>query len=980
MARAGRALVSLNLLLMAIGCCMGLTLRGRLRTEGGSTAFRDSESRVDSIEEGVRPSFSWKLDAEGARNLVQAAYQIQIQDEDLFLWDSGMVQSSQSQHVQYSGPMPLAPHRYYKWSVRVWTNLNSQATFYGKFLVVSSSALSNATWIGSSVITMNELRKEFPLTSAIHSAIAYISGIGYYELYINGEAVDATRKLDPTWTLYEKRVMYVTYDVTSILRTGTNAIGVMLGNGWYSQDQWLGCQAEPNYGPPRMILALVIEVNTGETVTVYSDTTWVGRSGSITYDSLYHGEHVDGRLYRPGWVNPGFSDPSSLWLAAEAMDAPGGELTLMTVEPVRPEKTEISALSCTYKAANTYIYDFGQNLVGWVKYRVVGPAGSSISIKYTEIAEHPSSSDGIYTGMGYVDNLRSAVVTDQYILYGNKSGEIYEPRFTVHGFRYVEVRHSWSTPTLDSIKAVVVHTDVNEVGFFETSDDVLNAIHSNVFWGQKGNLMGIPSDCPQRDERKGWLGDVALTVDEAMFNFDLQPFYAAFLQQIADSQASNGAIPDTVPFSIGKLPGDPNWGTAVTTVAFYLIDHYGDVATVSQYYDNIVAWVDYLVQRATENDPLGLAKMYYNYGDWSPPPPVTMTNQSLCSSFALLNDLQHLSTISSLLNHSDDSLYYADLYTYFSNEFHQVFYNKSLSGYADGKQTANVLALTANVVPSDLKTVVVQSLLNDIAAYDTHLTTGIIGTRFLFPLLSELGYHEVALQIVQQTTYPSYGYMAYNPFENATTLWEVWDAPFEGPRVDSRNHIMFGSIDSWFYRYLAGINPNGLEEIILSPPTLRHDQLQLVGASYESGKGLISLHWQWLSEDTYQVAVQVPHNSRAVLLLPDFAVLKLSERDTLIFDGFEVTSQNNLKLIGILDAVISHSPVGARITIGSGDYIFYATFDTNLSRAPQPTVTSDRNNVFTNYVARRSSDNIQLQQQIEQLTAQLEMLKENILP
>lgn len=429
-----------------------------------------------------------------------------------------------------------------------------------------------------------------------------------------------------------------------------------------------------------------------------------------------------------------------------------------------------------------------------------------------------------------------------------------------------------------------------------------------------------------------------------------------------------------MPFSFGSLPADPNWGTALTTIAFNLIDHYGDTETVALYYNNIVQWVDYLVQRATENGHLGLGKMYYNYGDWVPPPPVGMTNQSLCSSFALLIDLQHLATISSLLNHPDDALYYTDLYNTFAEEFHQVFYNKEISGYADGKQTANVLALTANVAPSDVKDMVITSLLSDIAAYDTHLTTGIIGTKYLFPLLSDLGYHEIALQIAQQKSYPSYGYMISNPYENATTLWELWDAPFEGPGMNSRNHIMFGSIDGWFYRYLAGMNPNGLEEISFTPPTLKHDQLQFARASYESAKGLILIHWQWVSEDTYQIEVQVPHNTRGVIRFPEFPVLKLTEGDSIIFDGLNVADQAALAKTGILNTVVT--PQGqVSITIGSGHFSFYTVFDTTTSTTAHQQVSGPRNGVFSEYVSGMAAHDSQLMAQAAETMAQLIKIK-----
>ncbi|KAH3766526.1 family 78 glycoside hydrolase catalytic domain [Pelomyxa schiedti] len=920
-----------------------------LRVAGGRCCGGDvgplSRAMVDSSRP---PVFEWKIAAprDGERGVMQTAYTLELAVMGKTTWSSGIVSSNQSSNVVYSGPLPLSPHTYYQWFVTVWDNLGrvSQPFLGGEFLSSDPTIFETASWIGSQKIQMNELRKEFELSKKVSSAIAYIAGLGYYELLFNGQEVDPTRKLDPTWTYYEKHIIYNTFNVTSLLSTGSNCVGLRLGNGWYSQDQWISSKDHPQYGPPRLIFTLLVTFSDGTTKTISSDTTWTGRQSAIIYDSVYSGEHIDARLLRNSWASVPFIDKYSLWLSADKMDSPGGEYIPMQGPAIRTMTTELSPVSVKNPCLNTWVFDFGQNFVGWVRLNLRGPAGVTITIKYAETLEQLQ--DGIYTGMIYTDSLRAADQTDQYIMQGSTvSDEVFEPRFTYHGFRYVEVRGSWHDMTRLSITGVVVNTDATKVSSFSSSDPVINQIHSNTVWGQQGNLMGIPTPCTQRDERDGWTGDTHCSSDEAIFNFDLHTFWSNWLLQIKNAQATDGSIPDTVPYQNGKTVADPFWGAVLPSLVYLIADHYGDLETAEEYYDVAKNWVDFLV---TQANATGLGKMYYNYGDWEPPPPYTTTNQSLCSSFALELGLQQISGIAALLNKESDSEYYAALYDSFAKEFHDAFYNQSIKGYAEGKQTANILALSLpGVVPSELQSDIVTSLISDISAHGNHSTSGIIGIKYLFPLLSDLGYDSLALSIATQTDYPSYGYMFTNPYENATTLWEDWNAPFVGPRANSRNHIMFGSIDAWFYRYLAGINPNGLNEILIQPPRLRNSELKWVKAQYHTTKGLISVDWQWKSDDKYQISLTIPHNAKARLYTPNFPLLEVTEGGHLLWT---TSSQTSTGVNGI--HAIAKDPHGKlMIQLGSGIYNF--EFHFNMAAYQPPTVPTNiqHNTAFTEYIA-----------------------------
>ncbi|CAF1133276.1 unnamed protein product, partial [Didymodactylos carnosus] len=800
------------------------------------------DTHSDLVIDTVRPHFSWKLTNEKSRSLHQIAYQLQIESvHDISSkWDSGRIESDQSIHVPYMGPQ-LKSNTKYVYRLKYWTNTGTesewtQGTFRTTIFNPTKELLMNAdiSWIGSTDINMNELRKEFqcPDTSPIRSATAFISGIGYYELYVNGDNVDPSRKLDPGWTTYEKRTLLVSFDLKNIIKAGANAIGVKLGNGWYSQEQYVPPSVqEPGYGPPRLLFVLHIIFENSDEFVVYSDQTWQGRAGSIFHDSVYNGEMYDSRNDRMDWTKPGFTDPLSAWITPMILPPPvnvtaNGQITLQQMDPIRagPDALHIETgntveeartfvraneignikgasialsngvlkpISVANPSLNTLVFDIGQNFAGWCRFKLRGSRGLAVYFRYAEILELPTTGDSHAYGNIYVDNLRGATQSDMYVLRGDPNGETYEPSFTVHGFRYVAVYGSQNNIPIVDVECPVVHSETTLMGNFTSTNPVINQIQHNIQWGQLSNIMSLPTDCPQRDERKGWMGDAALSVDEALYNFDLIKFYVNFLNLITDVQRDDGAVPDTVPLTFGIYPADPNWGTALPTVTWQVYRHYGDLSVLTTYYPNVRAYVEYV---RTGYKRTGLVNLDQHYGDWVPPPPQPQTNPHLIGSFAFLHDVAVLVNMSQLLNYTADIEEYTTLYKQLSDEFHSTFYN-SAGYYADGMQTADVLALTLpNVVPADLRSKVFEHLVTDIINRKKHFTTGIVGIANLFPLLSDNGQHDLALELISAIDYPSYGYEFNNPYENATTLWEIWDAPMEGPGMNSRNHIMYGSV------------------------------------------------------------------------------------------------------------------------------------------------------------------------------------------
>ncbi|CAF1175379.1 unnamed protein product [Rotaria sordida] len=938
------------------------------------------ETSHDLVINTARPQFSWKisgLDNLLQRNVQQIAYQIQLQSikitqqDEKFEWDSERIISSQAIHIPYTGQYDLLPSKYYRFRVRVWIkNLEepSEWTDWIQFRTpifnLHEYVTKNADllWIGSTKINMNELRKEFliPNTSPIKSAIAYISGLGYYEFYLNGNKVDPSRKLDPGWTTYEKRTLIVSFDLSANITAGMNAVGVKLGNGWYSQEQQHG---ESKYGPPRLIFILTVTFENGGTMQVFSDQTWTGREGSIKHDSVYNGEICDSRNDRSNWSRVGFNDSLSAWIMPEPMPSPAnisrnGLIVLQDMPPIRAGSDALHFEVITDSQQQGYLnsedigdikgakltdggtlkpiamwdsdsgvktFDLGQNMVGWCRIRFHGPSGFGVYMRHGEVLTQPVISTKQSARNIYTENLREATASDTYVLRGDPVYEIYEPTFTVHGFRYLSIFAPPNALTMDDVECPFVHSETTLKGHFSTSNPIVNQIQHNIQWGQLSNMMSLPTDCPQRNERRGWMGDAALSVDEALYNFDLIKFYHNFLDLIIDVQRDDGEVPDFVPGN--SYPPDPNWGTALPTITWQVYRHYNDVHTLEVYYNHVVAYVEYFhsVYKST-----GLANFPVKYGDWVPPPPQPMTNTHLITSFAFLHDIYLLINMSQVLGKQEDTNTYTILYQKLAEEFHQVFFSTSSNFYADGMQAAQVLALALpGVVPTNVRAAVINQLVNDINQKGIHVTTGIVSTAQIYPILSDNGHHDLALELISSTTYPSYGYMFTNSYENATTIWELWNAPLTGPGMNSRNHIMYGSVGAWFYSHLAGIDVSSNMITIrprMASETKKHLMLKL-DCQLSTLYGLIHVSYTRDERDTMAnsvlLHVTIPPNARARVI---FEPLFIGGRCKILIEGRKIIWSSDVNKQNIEGFEIEKDSTTGLMTvhIGSGQYEFQA--------------------------------------------------------
>ncbi|MFC2156200.1 family 78 glycoside hydrolase catalytic domain [Acidobacteriota bacterium] len=780
----------------------------------------------------------------------QTAYQILVSTSpdaaEGDMWDSNKVKSAQSIQVKYAG-QDLESNRTYYWKVRYWDSYDEPSP-YSQIARFDTGIFPDETWEAEWITKYNQLRKEFEIEGQITRARTYISGLGYYELRINGSIVGDS-VLDPAWTTYDRRVLYSTYDVTDILIPGINAVGVTLGAGWYKSRA--------------LIFQMHIELEGGEEIIISSDKTWKSKQGPIISDSIYDGETYDARMECPGWSTPGYDE--SGWETVDSAITPRGSLIAQLIQPVRVVDT-IFPIEVTNPEPGVYIYDMGQNFSGWVQLKVKGPSGTQIRMRFAELLYKSGSINQ--------ENLRKARAEDIYILKGGPE-ETYEPRFTYHGFRYVELTGFPGVPTLETIRGRVAHTDVEQTGGFLCSKQILNQLQSNILWGLKTNLHGIPTDCNQRDERMGWLGDAHLTAEVAMMNFDIGAFYTKFIRDISDVQDNKGTLTDTVPYVWGSRPADPAWGTAYPLLCWYMYRYYDDKEILDEQYEGLKKYTDFLCDNAK-----GKLVTYSHYGDWVS---VDKTPGSLVSAFFYYYDVLLMSQIAEVLGKSNDAKDYRQLADKIKGEFHKTFFNTKTGGYGTNSQTSNVLPLFLEMVPESVRGGVTQNLIQDILyKNNTHLTTGIHGTKYLMELLNKLGSDPLAYELATQTTYPSWGYMIEN---GATTLWELWQNK-TGPGMNSHNHPMFGSVGGWFYKALAGIDQKAgstaFSQLIIQPRIVR--DLTHASGSIQTIRGRVSTNWYRKDNELY-LAVEIPVNCEAEIILPklNFKNCILSESDVPLY-------------------------------------------------------------------------------------------------
>jgi alpha-L-rhamnosidase len=855
-----------------------------LRPVGLSCEYRADPLGIDERA----PRLSWALESEG-RGQVQSAYRIlvarseeDLESEENLLWDSGRVGSNSSVGVEYEGEVLRSGTRCL-WKVRVWDGEGDPSPFGGT-AAFEMGLLERTDWEGNWISlgsgpdedfeppTGEEyddlanaleaspyLRREFSLDRPVRRARLYATARGVYELHLNGSRV-GDDALAPGWTDYDRRIQYQAYDATTLLAEGSNVLGAILGDGWYSG--FFGFdpkQRGAHYGAhPQLLAQLDVEYEDGGTESIATDGSWRCSTGPILHSDLLMGESYDARDEMPGWSEPGFDD--SAWYVVKAEEIGDAKLVAQPDESIRVTE-ELEAKTVTEPEEGVYVFDMGKNMVGRVRLKVQGEAGTEITLRHAE-ALNPD-------GTLYTTNLRAARATDHYVLRGGGE-ETYEPRFTFHGFRYVEVTGYPGEPPLGAVTGRVVHSATPPTGFFECSNPMVNELQENILWGQRGNFLSVPTDCPQRDERLGWMGDAQIFVRTASFNMDVAAFFEKWMTDVEDAQSREGAFPDVAPLLTGSglmdlSRGAPAWGDAGIIVPWTIYRTYDDTRIVERHYDAMARWMDYLHE--ANPDLIRKNRMGNNYGDWLSPEG-DHTPKHLLATAYWAHDAKLMAEMAEATGRREDAKDYGDLNERIKDAFNETFV--SPDGRIEGDtQTCYLLALHIGLLPEDLRPAAAEHLVRTIEREDWHLSTGFVGVGYLCPVLTEAGRTDVAYRLLLNETYPSWGYTIKN---GATTIWERWDGwteenGFQSPNMNSFNHYSLGSVGEWLYRYVAGIDlaSPGYGRILIRPRP--GGGLSHARGEYDSVRGRISSSWK-IEGARFTLEVLVPPNTTATVHVP----------------------------------------------------------------------------------------------------------------
>jgi alpha-L-rhamnosidase len=805
--------------------------------------------------------------------------------------------------VEYQGP-EIEPMQRVYWQVRIWDNQN-KATKWSEPAFWEMGITKPELWTASWITMENEkemegskpsqfLRKEFSTSKKIESARVYVSALGLYELYLNGEKV-GDELFTPGWTSYNKRIQYQTYDVTQMLQK-ENTLGAILGDGWYRGN--IGFRNQRNYYGDKLALIAQLQVNytDGTSEIIGTDESWKATTGPIIFSDIYNGETYDARLEMPGWETTSFDDTN--WGAAAKLNHPKNILIAPQGVPVKAVE-EISPIEIITTPNGETVFDMGQNMVGWVRLKVQGNRGDAVTLKFAEVLDK----DGNF----YIENLRAAKATDVYILKGNGE-EIYEPRFTFHGFRFVKIEGYPGTPGLDDITGVVIYSDMEPTGTFVCSDSLINQLQHNIQWGQKGNFLDVPTDCPQRDERLGWTGDAQVFAPTAAFNFNVAPFYTKWMKDVAADQGPDGKVNHVVPDVLNGAGGSTAWADAAIIVPWQTYLAYGDKRILEEQYSSMKAWVEYMKNRAGE-DYLWIGDTHY--GDWlafattrSDYPGAT-TEKDLIATAYFSYSSGLLAKIAEILGKSGDAEKYSELSGKVKNAFINEFVTPG-GRLVSHTQTAYALALAFNLLPENLVPKAAEYLAGDVDKFK-HLTTGFVGTPLLCKTLSNHGYEDLAFMLLNRKDYPSW---LYPVTQGATTIWERWDGQkpdgtFQSAGMNSFNHYAYGAIGEWLYNYVAGIqidpeNP-GYKHFFLAPHPgggLTHAK-----AVYKSMYGEIKSDWK--TEGNQMVYdVTIPANTTATVTLPSASPEKVLLNDSPLKNDAQQNDE------------------GVTLKLGSGEYRF----------------------------------------------------------
>ncbi len=880
-----------------------------------------------------RPRLSWIVES-SFRSEEQIAYRIQVASgRDLLLagrpdlWDTGRVERTGVFQVAYGGK-PLESRKRYFWRVRVWCLKGgrspwSEPSFWEMGFLDPRDW--KAKWIsdGKPLPARDEdfyapdpaplMRKTFRIEKKVARARLYITGLGYYEAFLNGKRI-GDHVLDPLWTSYSKRVLYSVYDVKDCLVRGENVLGATLGNGWYNPlplRMWgrINLRKALPVGRPKLLAQLEVFYEDGSVQTVLSDETWKTAEGPLLRNNVYLGELYDARLEKPGWLRPGFDD--SKWKNVQVARAPAGRLSWQALPPIRViERLEPAAV--TEPRPGVFIFDFGRNFAGWARLRVRGPRGTVVRMRYGELL-HEDGTLNVMTsvcgqikrpGLGGPGAPPVAYQCDTYILKGSDGPEVYTPRFTFHGFRYVEVTGYPGRPPEDALTGLLLCCDLERSGRFTCSNEVLNRIERMAVNTFRSNLFGVQSDCPHR-EKFGYGGDIVASRHAFLFTFDMSSFYSKVVRDFADARRPNGAFTETAPYvgiasgGFGGGSGPIGWAVAHPLLLEDLLCFYGEKRIVREQFDNAKKWLDFihskvpdLIVRRGISDHESLVKK---------PVPVTGT-----AFFHQAADT--LSRLARWLGRDSEAQSLGKLASAIGRAFRARFIKNGGGRVFTGTQACQATALYHGLATGAEKEAVLSALRRRIESDGGKLTTGIFGTKYLLEVLSRNGLVDTAYKIVTHEDFPGWVYMLKH---GATTLWEHWRF---SDNVYSHNHPMFGSVVEWFYRHLAGINPSpeavGFKKVEIRPQIPKG--LKWVEAVYDSIRGPLEVRWR-LKGERFELEIRVPVGIEAVLFLPKKGAGSVTESGVAL-----------KKAPGIKRVVAGRNRL--RIEIGSGVYRFDAPY------------------------------------------------------
>ncbi len=844
-----------------------------------ATEYRQNPLGIDA----VRPRLGWRLRGAG-RGRRQTAYRVRVWEVSAagqrLWWDSGVVPGREPV-VPCGGPEARS-RQAFAWTVQVrdeqgeWSRESTPATWEMGLL---HSADWTAQWIALDPESPSEFPEAAPPVARVLSAPAllrrawalparpvrarlYATALGVYEAYVNGQRVGRQR-LAPGWTDYRRRVRYQVYDVTNLLKAGANVLGLLLGDGWYAGYLGFGGHRQLYGRRPALLAQLEVELSDGTHLCLGTDGQWQGRSGPILYSDFLMGEAYDARREVPHWCEAPLA--LSGWRPAVAREAPPILVTadrddgVVATERVEP----ISAVS---PRPGAWLFDFGRNLVGQPDLTVSGSRGTMLQLRCAEVLDA--------SGQLYTDNYRAAACTDFFTLAGarEESGEPslerFHPTFAYRGFRYVEVTAAGELAAPPALSALVLESASEVAGQFRCGLPLANQLQANIVTSQRGNLVAVPTDCPQRDERLGWLGDAQAFADTALCNRDLAAFFSGWMETVRDSQSAAGAFPDVAPRIVDEADGAPAWGDAGVLVPAALYARYGDRQMLAENFPAMQRWVAYL----TDANPDGLwrHRRANDFGDWLAVDP--STDSTLLATAYYAEDVRQLAAMASRLGREADAASYQALWQHIREAYQQAFLDPASGQLLHPTQTAAVLTLHMQLAPEAARPGIARQLADDIAARGGHLSTGFAGTAFLLPVLSDAGLGQVAHQLLAQTTYPSWGYMIRH---GATSMWERWDGwtpdrGFQNPEMNSFNHYALGSVGAWLFGWVAGVRPDpadpGLQSVVVAP--VPDPTMGWVSATCATPAGSVRVRWTQRASGRLVLGLRVPPSTTATVRLP----------------------------------------------------------------------------------------------------------------